>query len=261
MGAVGGAGTTAQAGPGARWTRNWRPRPGAAVTLLCLPHAGGSAGFYRSWADRLPAEVDFHAVQYPGREDRFSEAPLTRMDELADAVTEAIRPLFSRDVILFGHSMGASVAYEVTRRCEAEGSRPRLLLVSGRAAPQGGGAVAPRRPRTDEEIVAEIRGFSGAGAAALDDPELRELLLPMIRADYRLVDEYRPEQPRPVDTPIAALRGRDDAKVTAEGAAAWSALTTAHCTEHVFDGGHFYLQENERPVLATLVDLVARALR
>ncbi|MFJ2744341.1 thioesterase II family protein [Streptomyces sp. NPDC087440] len=258
MGAVGGAATGAPAGSLARWTRNWRPRPGAAVNLLCLPHAGGSAGFYRGWADRLPAEIDFHAVQYPGREDRFAETPLSEMDEVADAVTEAIRPLFEKDVILFGHSMGASVAYEVARRCEAQGLAPRLLLVSGRSAPR---PAAPRTPRTDAEIVDEIRDFSSTGSTALDDPELRELLLPMIRADYRLVEGYAPEHPAPVAAPIAVLRGRDDHKVTPEGAAAWSALTTAHCTEHVFDGGHFYLQEHERPVLATLAELVAHALR
>ncbi|MFE3519878.1 thioesterase II family protein [Streptomyces sp. NPDC059166] len=263
MAAVGGAGTRTPAGPGARWTRNWRPRAGAAVNLLCLPHAGGSAGVYRSWADGLPAEVDLHVVQYPGREDRFTETPLSRMDDLADAVTEAIRPLFEKDVVLFGHSMGASVAYEVTRRCEAAGLMPRLLLVSGRAAPgrPESGGTTPRAARTDEEIVAEIRGFGGSGVAALDNPELREVVLPMIRADYRLVDGYRPERPGPVGAPIAVLRGRDDAGVTPGGGAAWSALTTARCTEHVFDGGHFYLQEHERQVLATLTDLVAQALR
>ncbi|MFB7560094.1 thioesterase II family protein [Streptomyces brevispora] len=263
MGAVGSAdtGSLPAAAAGVRWTRNWRPRPGAAVNLLCLPHAGGSAGFYRSWVDLLPAEVDFHAVQYPGREDRITEAPVSCMTELADAITEAIRPLFEKDVILFGHSMGASVAYEVTRRCEAEGLSPRLLLVSGRAAPRWPHGAPPRRPRTDDEIVHEIRGFSTAGSTALDDPDLRELLLPMIRADYRLVEGYRPDRPGPVRAPIAVLRGRDDVKVTPEGAAAWREFSTTHCTEHVFDGGHFYLRANERPVLGALAELIARALR
>lgn len=264
MGAVGGAGTgeVAAKGAGARWLRNWHPRPGAAVNLVCLPHAGGSAGFYRGWPDLLPAEIGFHAVQYPGREDRFAETPFSGMAELADAITGAIRPLFDKDVVLFGHSMGASVAWEVAGRCEAEGLMPRLLLLSGRSAPLRRPVGAPaRRPRTDDEIVAEIRGFSTAGSTALDDPDLRELLLPMIRADYRLVEEYRPEQPRPVRAPIAVLHGRDDTEVTPEGASAWREFTTALCTDHVFEGGHFYLREHERPVLSTVSALVARALR
>nr|WTB33382.1 thioesterase domain-containing protein [Streptomyces sp. NBC_00830] len=116
-------------------------------------------------------------------------------------------------------------------------------------------------PRGDDEIVAEIQGFGTEGSAALDDPDLRELLLPMIRADYRLVETYQPERTGRLSTPFAVLRGSGDDKVTPEGAAAWRALTAARCTEHVFDGGHFYLRENEPPVLDTLTALIARALR
>ncbi|WP_328718504.1 alpha/beta fold hydrolase [Streptomyces sp. NBC_00247] len=262
MGAVGGAGAggTAAKEAGTRWLRNWQPRPGAAVNLVCLPHAGGSAGFYRGWPGLLPAGIDFHAVQYPGREDRFAETPLSRMAELADGITDAVRPLFDKDVILFGHSMGANVAWEVAGRCEAEGLMPRLLLLSGRSAPQPRPDGA-RRPRSDDEIIDEIRGFSTAGSTALDDPDLRELLLPMIRADYRLVEEYRLESAAPVRAPIAVLRGRDDTEVTAEGAFAWRELTAGACTDHVFDGGHFYLREHEGPVLGAVAALVARALR
>ncbi|GAA3375596.1 alpha/beta fold hydrolase [Streptomyces sannanensis] len=254
MAAVGVGDTTA------RWTRNRRPRAGAAVNLVCLPHAGGSAGFYRGWHDLLPREVDFHAVQYPGREDRLTEASVGTMAEMADAVTEAIRPLFARDVVLFGHSMGAAIAYEVARRCEAEGRFPRLLLVSGRGAPhrQPPGTM---HQGTDDEIVARLREFSATSGAALDDPDLRALLLPMIRADYRLVETYRLERPEPVRAPIAVLRGRADDRVDEERAEAWSELTTADCEHRLFDGGHFYLQQHETQVVRTVAELVGKALR
>ncbi|MQY11295.1 Thioesterase PikA5 [Streptomyces sp. RB5] len=240
------------------WTRCGEARPGAAVNLVCLPHAGGSAGFYRGWNELLPREVEFHPVQYPGHADRLVEEPVATMAEMADRVTEAIRPLFDRDVVLFGHSMGASVAFEVAKRCEARGLRPRLLVVSGRGAPHR------QRPghmhtRPDDELVDSILEFSPVSEAALREPELRELLLPVIRADYRLIETYLPADPGQIAAPVAVLRGRDDERAREVGA--WSELTTGGCEHYEFDGGHFYLLDHEDAVVRTIAEVVAKTLR
>ncbi|MDH6145768.1 MULTISPECIES: thioesterase II family protein [Kitasatospora] len=244
----------------ARWIRSRRPSPAAAVNLVLLPHAGGSAGYYRAWHELMPQQVELHAVQYPGREDRFGEAPLDGMAEMADAVTEAIRPLFSREVVLFGHSMGASIAYEVALRCTAAGLRPRLLIVSGRAAPHRQ-PPAEHWAAPDAELLAEVRRQSGDTSAALDDPDLRELLLPMIRADYKLAETHRVPPGTALELPIAVLRGRGDAEVDDEQARAWGELTADACSQHVFDGGHFYFEQGPARVIDTVVALVGRALR
>ncbi|KNE81931.1 MULTISPECIES: thioesterase II family protein [Streptomyces] len=246
-------------GAAACWTRSRRPSPAAAVNLVLLPHAGGSAGFYRGWHELLPPQVELHAVQYPGREDRFTEPLLDDMAEMADAVTGAIAGLFAREVVLFGHSMGASVAFEVARRCEAAGRPPRLLIVSGRAAPHRQ-RPAELHAASDEALVAEVRRQSG-GSTALDDPDLRTLLLPMIRADYRLAETHRLVSDTPLRMPIAVLRGREDEAVSEEQANAWGDLTLADCSQVLFEGGHFYFRQQEARVLDTIAALVGRTFR
>lgn len=122
-----------------RWLRRPRPVANPRLRLVCLPHGGGTAGAFYGWTAWLPADVELVAVQYPGRQDRFGEPCLRDMGELADAVAQALLPLLDRPVALFGHSMGAALAYEVTLRLETQ-YRARRGSCSSRAAP-------PRRAR------------------------------------------------------------------------------------------------------------------
>src|ERR1044072_2486618 len=191
-----------------------RPRPAAGIDLVCLPHAGGSASFYREWGDLLgEAPVEVHVVQYPGREDRFLEDLVDAMDPMADAVAEVVMALPHRPTVLFGHSMGAAIGYEVTRRLEAAGEEPTLLVVSGMSAPH-------RRKRDtlhlrdDDALVEELRRLSPETSPPLDSPDLREMLMPMIRADYTLIETYHPENPPPVHTPLVVFHAVADPDVT-----------------------------------------------
>jgi pyochelin biosynthetic protein PchC len=239
--------------PATEWIHTGTPRPGARMNLVCLPHAGGSPSFYREWGARLPGDVEVHVVRYPGRENRLAEPCILAMTELADAVTEVIRPFFARPTVLFGHSMGASLMYEVTKRSEAAGRHPVLLIASGHPAPH---RRVPKKlyQSSDQELVADLRRHSGTGHAALDDPDLRELLLPMIRADYRLIETYEAGELAPVRAPLAVFRGAGDEDVSEAQAEAWVEVTKkgelhAH---RVFDGRHFYLAEHQEDVLAAV---------
>ena len=239
--------------PAPTWVHTYRPRADAGVNLICLPHAGGSPSFYRDWGDRLPDGEEFHVVRYPGRENRLAEPCILSMTELADAVTEVLRPFFGRPTVLFGHSMGASLMYEVAKRSEAAGRRPVFLIASGHPAPHR------REPKilhrsSDRDLIAELRRHAGSGHAALDNPDLRDLLLPMIRADYQLIETYEPENLDPVHAPLAVFRGAQDEDVSEAQAEAWAEVTkTGRLHSHlVFDGRHFYLAERQREVLAAL---------
>ncbi|MEU2390212.1 alpha/beta fold hydrolase [Streptomyces sp. NPDC007369] len=235
-----------------RWFRVHRARTRPALRLVCFPHAGGTAGLFHGWPARLPDEVELLAVRYPGRQDRLAEPCIDAMDAMADAVTAALAPRLDLPVALFGHSMGSAVAYEVTRRLEARGLRPERLLVSGR--------VAPHRARPDgvadgddAALIATVRGLGDYQSEVYLIPELRELLLPALRADYRLIESYRPDVPVPVCTPITAYTGRDDATCPEEAVRAWAELTGAGRFDlRSFPGDHFYLVPNEAPLVADI---------
>lgn len=244
------------------WVRTFQRRTSPAINLVCLPPAGCAASFYRAWGAELPADIAVRAVQYPGREDRFGETPIDEMAAMAEAVTEAVRPLFDLPVVLFGHSMGASIAYEVARRGEGDGRVPALFIASGHPAPHH---RDPRRVHTgtDDELVAELRRYPDNGAGVLDSPELRELLLPTVRADYKLIETYELRHPAPIPAPVAVLRGVDDPDVDADKAAAWGDLAPggALCARHDFPGGHFYLREQRSELLRVLTGIVGEQVR
>ncbi|MFF2076054.1 thioesterase II family protein [Kitasatospora sp. NPDC058162] len=219
-------------------TRHSAPaRP--ALRLVCFPHAGGGASFFRSWPAHLDPSTELLAVQYPGRENRFREPLVPDLATLADAVAEHLRPLPPLPTVLFGHSMGAAVAYETLLRLEAAGDSPVLrLCVSGRAPDTAPGPG----DHTDEQLVRTVQELGGTQAAVLDDPDLRELLLPIIRNDYRLIDRYRrsPDAPR-LRADLLALTGDRDPQVTVEQARGWAATTDGAFSLHVLAGDHFYL--------------------
>jgi surfactin synthase thioesterase subunit len=240
------------------WIRRYHPRPDAAATLVCLPHAGGSATFYRPVSAGMPASVDVLAVQYPGRQDRRNEPCVTSIRELADQVTSVLLPWTDRPLVLFGHSMGATLGFEVARRLERDhGVVPRALFASARRAPS-----CPRdesvHQRDDDGLIEEVRKLSGTDSAILDDDELIRMALPAIRADYRAAETYAYEPGPNLRCPVVSLVGDDDPKVTVEEARAWSRHTDASAEFHVFRGGHFYLTSHQQEILGLLAEHAAR---
>lgn len=233
------------------WLRSYHPAPDAARNLLCFPHAGGSAGFFFAWSQELAPARDVRAVQYPGRQDRLDEPLVDSVDEIADRVHAAAAEwIAERPTVLFGHSMGAAVAYEVARRAPVA-----ALVVSGRRAPS---AVREEFVHLgdDDALVAEVRTLGAAGTDLLDEPELRAMFLPALRSDYRAIETYQvsPRHTR-VAAPITVLTGAADDRVTAAEASAWAEHTTAGCTVETFSGGHFFLEEHRTEILDRVTEL------
>ncbi|GLW33353.1 thioesterase [Actinoplanes regularis] len=236
--------------------RRFHPRPEAAVRLVCLPHAGGSASAYFGLSRDLSPEIDLLAVQYPGRQDRREEACLTDLHEMAAEVVAGILPYLDRPVALFGHSMGATVAFESARLLEREhGHTPARLFLSGRRAP------CTQRPdsvhrRDDAGLLAEVRLLSGTASAVLEDEEIMRMALPALRGDYTAIETYRPEPGVVTAAPLTVLTGSDDIRTSADEAAAWARHSTTECAVHTFTGGHFFLNDH----LAAIARLVERHL-
>jgi pyochelin biosynthetic protein PchC len=233
------------------WLRRLDARPGAGRILLCFPHAGGAASTYRGWPALVPDDVEPYAVQYPGRETRMREPLIDDMETLVKEALAAIEPELDRPVTVFGHSMGASVAHEFTLGLAR--LRPGLverLVVSARPGPFA--QRAPARPvhRRDEAGVrSALAALGGGGGEVLDHPELRELLMPMIRNDFRLIECYRPGD-GVLDVDVTAFAGDADPSMRAELIEAWEAATTGRFTARVLPGGHFYLHDHLPEVVA-----------
>ncbi|PKW14319.1 thioesterase II family protein [Saccharopolyspora spinosa] len=239
----------------ARWLRCRTPRPAARLRLVCFPHAGGAASFYSDWSGLAPADVEVHAVQYPGREDRIADAPPTAMSELVAGVTAEVEALSGAPLVLFGHSMGALVAYEVARELSVV---PARLVVSGRHTPDElvGGDV---HLRDDEGLVAEVLRVGGAGAEMLASAkELWPVFLPAIRGDYRVEETYRHQPGASLSCPVTAIIGAQDGEVTTEQADRWSTYTSGPFTRHVVPGGHFFPAEHAARVLGLAIEETSR---
>jgi surfactin synthase thioesterase subunit len=240
------------------WLRRFTKAAGDGPRLVCFPHAGGSATAYLPLARALPADFDVVSVQYPGRQDRYREAPFTALAPLVEAVAEELARELAADsgrpYALFGHSMGALIAFETARllaRGELPG--PQRLFLSGRGAP-GLRTSAHYDLYDDADVLADVRRLGGTDQGMLDDPEVLEMVLPALRADYRALGTYRWRGGEPLAAPITALTGDRDPMVTVQDVRTWREHTSGDFAVKVFPGGHFYLFDHIGQVAAAVTE-------
>ncbi|MER7395907.1 alpha/beta fold hydrolase [Streptomyces sp. NPDC000151] len=225
----------------------WEPRPAGApvrATLVVLPHAGGLAQGYAKWARWFPEDIRVIAVQYPGRGPRFGEEAARSMAALVDPIAEALAE--ETELHVFGHSLGAMLGFEVCWRLARMGRPVRAFFPS--AAPAShiprNPAPTPAEP-TDAELVEALVDRGGMDRAALEHPELLELVLEACRADREVTLSYHyGEERRVLDCPVVAFGGTTDVAVAPADVARWPELTTGSGEVHLLDGGHFYLNDH-----------------
>ncbi|WP_433348943.1 thioesterase II family protein [Micromonospora sp. CA-111912] len=242
------------------WVRRFHPAPSGTRRLVCLPHAGGSASFYFPVSRSLSPSLEVLAIQYPGRQDRRQEKCIGDIHELAREVHSVLRPWLDEPVAIFGHSMGASVGFELARLIERDGGSAAHLFASGRRAPS-----CPRDETVhlldDEGLLADMRQLSGTNAAILGDQELLRAALPAIRSDYRAAETYTYRPGPPLSCPITAFTGDNDPKTTVDEARAWSTHTTGSFDLKVYPGGHFFLADQQAAVLRAISTALASPAR
>lgn len=222
------------------------------MRLFCLPHAGGGATAYHSWSAELPDSVQICPVLLPGRETRLSEPPCTELDTLVDQMDRELRPWLDIPYAVFGHSMGALLAFEWVRRLRRDDvSMPAWLFLSGRRAPDVTGDAASLHSLPDRELVKELaRLYNGIPQEFLGNELLMEVFLPILRADISVVESYHFKEGEPLDCPVTVFSGMNDASVSWDQLLAWKRHTThRRFAMQLLPGGHFYPQ---RPLLQTI---------
>ena len=237
-----------------RWIRHYHPATDAAARLVCFPHAGGSATFFFPAARALAPDVDVLAIQYPGRQDRRTEPLLDSIEALAEPVAAAlIADHDGRPLTLFGHSMGALVAFETARALRHAGARlPLALFLAAYPAATGPITRTPIHELPDREFIAEMRRMQGTPAAVLDNAELMAFLLPILRSDFQACDTYACVAEPPLDCPLFVYGGDADADVDRPSLERWREVTTGGFTLTMFPGTHFFVQSQSGQLLADI---------
>jgi medium-chain acyl-[acyl-carrier-protein] hydrolase len=226
-------------------TRSHRP-----VRLFCLPYAGGSARSYLPWSRQLTDTAEVAPLELPGRGERIRELPCDRMGPLLDDLLPRIARAADEPFALFGHSLGAVIAYELARRLrDRHGIQPVRLFVSAHRAPH-----LPLRERRithlpDDAFAAHLRDLGGTPAEVFDSPDLMRLLMPVLRADFALSEGYGHPAGDPLDCPITAFGGTHDPDVSVEELGAWQRHTRDRCRVRMLDGDHFFLQTAQKQLL------------
>lgn len=231
------------------WLPYARIRPASLTHLYCLPCAGAGATIYRAWREAAPPSIEVVPVELPGRGRRFREAPISEMAHLVDALApEIARDSGGRPFALFGHSMGAIVAFELACRL---GPAVRRLFVSGSSAPHLR-IVKERSSLSDDALTRELAELGGTPREILDDREMMELLMPMLRADFALVENYAGPGKAPLPCPVTVFAGRHDPYVDESGARAWEMYAARGFRFVPIEGHHFYLDGAADRILAEI---------
>lgn len=240
-------------------TNLWFPdaeTKGKKIRLFCLPFAGGNSFSYRLWKNHLPDFIGVCPVHLPGRTSRIGERNFSDMTKLVETLSEEIVPLLNLPFAFFGHSMGAILSFELTRTLSEKNVSPEHLFVSGARAPQIPSRTPDLHDLPEAELKTELRKLNGTSPEVLDNLELFHLLLPTLRADFKLVETYKYEEKPLLKCPITAFGGDKDEEVLTNELAAWSVETKGTFSYHIFSGDHFYFNSH----LEKLLNLIGAEL-
>lgn len=226
-----------------------KPRVFPALRLFCFPYAGGSSSIYFGWIDHFPDDVEIVLIQPPGRGSRLVDSPHTCMAGLINELLENHSIFKEVPFVFFGHSLGSRVAYELAIQLESRGlPGPKHLIASGSRAPHLPAHQKLLYKLADEQLITELRNFNGTPNEILQNAELLQLLLPTIRADFKISETYQ-AQAKALACPISVFHGINDIDIDPTQVEAWEQLTLIGSTIWQFEGDHFFINQHRMKIL------------
>lgn len=223
------------------------PRTQPKLRLLCFAYAGGSAWIFRTWAQQLPETIEVCAIELPGRGKRMAEPVLNSVTSIIETLGPELFPYLNLPFACFGHSLGALIAFELCRWLRGNAQLPPLhLWVSASQAPHLPAERAPLHILPDTDFVNELKRYKGTPESILNNAEMMALVLPILRADFTVLETYKYQPSEPLTFPITGLWGQQDTIVNQAQVAAWS-IHTQNFSLEAIDGDHFFLQQSSFP--------------
>ena len=227
------------------------------MRLFCFPYAGGGASIYQKWTSFMPAEIELCAVQLPGRENRLREKPCDQVKQLVEMLGQELHPYIDLPFAFFGHSMGAIIGFELLRYLRRNGeSTPNHFFVSGCRAPHLPAETAPIHNLPDSALLGELRRLKGTPEEILSNTELMGMLLPLLRADFALFENYKYEREDVLTCPITAFAGQGDSRAYPQVMADWRKHTCEAFTLYTLPGDHFFLHQAQDELVARIVTIL-----
>jgi len=244
------------------WFHIPRPLANPRMRLFCFTYAGGSAWVFNSWPRELPADVEVVCVQLPGRGARIREQAMGSVSAIVDCLERELTGNLDVPFAFFGHSMGGKIAFELARRLNVSNkSVPFHLLVSGCPAPTTSVKRVPIHNLPADEFWDELRKLNGTPDEVFQNPELMELMEPLLRADFKAIETWVYESNAPLNIPLTAFTGQDDALVSLEHLCEWSKETTGEFSYRVFSGDHFFINQDRENLLTCICDILGYAAK
>lgn len=232
------------------WYLEYDKKPYARIRLFCFHHSGGAASMYYPWVKCLSPNIELIAIQLPGRESRFTEPLTNNLTEIIEILTDGFNSYQHKPFFIFGHSLGGLLAYEFTKSLNRHYSLlPKQLIVSATKAPHLPFRMNYLSKLDGEALKEELKVYSGIDEDILNNDELLQILLPIIKSDFSISETYYYKSSSSLSFDILVLSGKDDKTVSENEVQAWSEHTSGKFKHLAFPGGHFFIKEHQEEIL------------
>lgn len=231
-----------------KFIKNYKSISKEKITLFCLPYAGGGASAYNRWMKEMQDTITVCPIQLPGREERIMEKPYSDMKIMLEDLVPEIEHIVDGNYALWGHSMGGKIAYEIEKCMEKDGYRAQCLFISGTRIP----SIPEPNPifqLPDEIFKKELGRFEGTPKEILDNQELLDFFLPMLRADFTMDETYYDDRVTVLHTPIFTFAGDKDQEADERAIREWEKYTCSVFDYNIYEGGHFFLRDHEDEII------------
>lgn len=241
-----------------KWFTCPQANPGAETRLFLFPYAGGGPAVFNQWVSGIPNTVEALIAHYPGRGSRHQEAPIKQITTLVENLFLAIQPLLDKPCAFFGHSLGGMVAFELAHHLRYHGlPQPQILFISACGVPHLSDPHPPIHALPDSDFLKSLQQLKSIPSELLDQPEVMQLLLPIVRADFKAIENHvHSPVELPLDVPIVAFGGLDDSRVSRERLEGWSLYTNSGFQLQYFPGDHFFIHTDRETVIAAVLQSI-----